>query len=113
MREETTFELIRAWAKKKGIYDQGDSKTQLVKLVEEQGELARAILKRDDDEFYDAIGDCVVVLTNIVELYEKERRQSIPGPVVTMGIEDCILQAYAVISNRVGKMINGTFVKDK
>ncbi len=28
-------------------------------------------------------------------------------------IEDCIQSAYDEISNRTGKMINGTFVKDE
>ena len=41
------YELIREWARNRGIYDEGDSKTQYVKLMEEAGELAQAILKRD------------------------------------------------------------------
>lgn len=93
------FEPIREWARNKGIFDKGDAKTQYIKLMEEAGELAKAILKADHDEFIDAIGDCVVVLTNLAEL----------GGVK---IEDCINSAYEVISKRTGKMENGTFVKD-
>ncbi len=92
------FELIRQWAHAKGIYDKGDSKTQYIKLMEESGELAKALLTNDRDEIIDAIGDIAVVLTNLAAL-EK------------LTIEDCIDSAYKVIANRKGKMINGTFVK--
>ena len=92
------YELIREWARNRGIYDKGDSKTQYVKLMEEAGELAQAILKRDTPEIQDAIGDMVVVLTNLAELED-------------LKIENCIDSAYDVISKRKGNMVNGTFVK--
>lgn len=93
------YDLIREWAKNRGIYDEGDSKTQYVKLMEEAGELAQAILKRDTPEIQDAIGDMVVVLTNLAELED-------------LKIENCIDSAYDIISKRKGNMRNGTFVKD-
>ena len=93
------FDLIRTWADERGLYDKGDTKTQYLKLMEEAGELGRAILKDDQLEVVDAIGDMVVVLTNLSELAGYK-------------IEHCIDQAYNVISKRTGKMVNGTFVKD-
>ena len=93
------FAKIRRWAYERGIYDQGDSKTQYVKLMEEAGELAQGLLKKDKPEIIDAIGDMVVVLTNLAKL-EK------------LDIEDCIENAYQTISKRTGKMVNGTFVKN-
>ena len=99
MKTDNRFQLIRDWAGERGLYTKGDKKTQYAKLMEESGELARAILKDDQEEFVDAIGDMVVVLTNLAHL----------GGTT---IEDCIDSAYKVISNRKGKMINGTFVKD-
>jgi NTP pyrophosphatase (non-canonical NTP hydrolase) len=92
------YDLIRDWANNKGIYKSGDSKTQYVKLMEESGELARAILKRDKPEIKDAIGDMIVVLTNLAYLEGFD-------------VEDCVTSAYDVIKNRTGKMENGTFVK--
>ena len=59
------FDLIREWAKDRGIYAEGNSHTQYVKLMEEAGELAAALLNKDDSEIIDAIGDMVVVLTNL------------------------------------------------
>ena len=41
------FPLIRDWAEERGIYDKGNSHTQYVKLMEEAGELAEALLKND------------------------------------------------------------------
>tara|TARA_B100001939_G_scaffold193220_1_gene166105 strand:+ start:7132 stop:7896 length:765 start_codon:yes stop_codon:yes gene_type:complete len=93
------FELIRQWADERGLYDKGNTITQYVKLQEEAGELAKALLNNDHDEINDAIGDMVVVLTNLARLHGTD-------------IETCIAQAYDVISKRTGKMINGTFVKD-
>jgi len=99
MKTDNRFQLIRDWAGERGLYSKGDKKTQYAKLMEESGELARAILKDDQEEFVDAIGDMVVVLTNLAHL----------GGTT---IEDCIDSAYEVISKRKGKMVNGTFVKD-
>ena len=93
------FDLIRNWAATRGLYDSGNSHTQYVKLQEEAGELAKALLTNDQPEIVDAIGDIVVVLTNLAHLEGYT-------------IEQCIKSAYNVISKRTGKMINGTFVKD-
>ena len=93
------FDLIREWAQDKGIYAKGDSKTQYIKLMEEAGEVGRAILKNDTEEIQDGIGDMVVVLTSRAEL-------------CGLTIEECVESAYDVISKRTGKMKNGTFVKD-
>ena len=93
-----TFDLIRAWADERGIYKEGNSHTQYVKLMEEAGELAQGLLKKDAYEVKDAIGDMVVVLTNLAALEG-------------MQIESCIESAYNEIANRTGVMHNGTFVK--
>lgn len=98
-KHEDRFDLIRDWAATRGLYDKGNSHTQYVKLMEEAGELAKALLDQDKEEIIDAIGDMVVVLTNLAHLQGFE-------------IEDCIDSAYNVIAARTGRMINGTFVKD-
>ena len=92
------FDLIRSWAAERGIYENGNAHTQYVKLIEEAGELAAALLVDDEYEIKDAIGDMVVVLTNLA--FQKG-----------YNIEDCIDDAYKEIANRTGVMHNGTFVK--
>jgi NTP pyrophosphatase (non-canonical NTP hydrolase) len=99
-KEENIFGLIRDWADERGIYDKGDVKTQLIKLYEESGELSQGILKDSKPDIVDAIGDCVVVLTNLAHL-------------AGVDIESCIRSAYDEISSRTGEMKNGTFVKDQ
>ena len=94
------FDEIRLWATERGIYKKGDVKTQYVKLQEEAGEVARAIIQNDPVELKDGIGDMVVVLTNLAHL-------------AGMNIEDCIQSAYDVINKRKGSMINGSFVKNE
>ena len=94
------YDNIRDWATEKGIYKSGDARTQYIKLMEEAGELAQAILKNNELEVIDAIGDMVVVLTNLAKLRGHN-------------IEDCIASAYDVIKSRHGSMINGTFVKQQ
>jgi NTP pyrophosphatase (non-canonical NTP hydrolase) len=99
VKTDERFDLIRDWAATRGLYQQGNPHTQYVKLQEEAGELAKALLKNDQPEIVDAIGDMVVVLTNLAHLQGYD-------------IEYCIDEAYKVIAKRTGKMINGTFVKD-
>ena len=57
-------------------------------------------IDKNEFETIDAIGDMVVVLTNLARLSGTD-------------IEVCIEDAYEAISSRKGKMINGTFVKDE
>ena len=99
MQLRNEFEPIRDWAKERGIYEKGTVRGQFEKLLEEVEELNQAILEKDKRELIDAVGDCVVVLTNLSEL-------------AGVKIEDCINIAYKVIKNRKGFMKNGTFVKE-
>jgi NTP pyrophosphatase (non-canonical NTP hydrolase) len=99
MQLTNEFESIRDWAKERGLYEKGNVKTQFLKLNEEMGELSRSILKDDYEEYKDAIGDMVVVLTNMAHM-------------TNTTIEECINGAYQQIKNRKGNMINGTFVKN-
>ena len=94
------FQQIRDWAEERGLYEIGDPNTQYIKLQEECGELAKALLNNNQAEIIDAIGDIVVVLTNLA--HQKN-----------VSIEECISSAYNEIKERTGKMINGTFVKDE
>jgi NTP pyrophosphatase (non-canonical NTP hydrolase) len=92
-------DLIRQWAKDRNLIKGSDLKSQFVKLIEEAGELANAIGKKNDIEFADAIGDMVVVLT-------------IMAAQNGMMIEDCIDAAWQQIRDRKGKMVDGIFIKE-
>ena len=92
-------DLIRQWAQDRNLIEGSDLKSQFVKLIEEAGELANAIGKKNDIEFADAIGDIFVVLT----IMAAQNR---------MHIEDCIDGAWQEIKDRKGKMVDGIFQKD-
>jgi len=92
-------DLIRQWATDRNLIEGSDMKSQFVKLIEEAGELANSIAKKNDIEFADAIGDMVVVLT-------------IMAAQNGMMIEDCIDGAWQEIKDRKGKMVDNIFIKD-
>jgi NTP pyrophosphatase (non-canonical NTP hydrolase) len=99
MKSELTQKIVN-WAEEKGIFMRSNNKAQFIKLIEEVGELSSAIQKDDIEQIEDGIGDCVVVLTILAEMYD-------------LSIDNCVQSAYDVIAKRSGKMVDGIFVKDK
>lgn len=92
-------EKVVEWARVRGIFDKATRETQMLKTVEEVGELANAIGKRDLAETADAIGDIAVTLILQAEMNG-------------LDFNECLKGAYEVIAKRKGKMENGVFVKD-
>lgn len=94
------FSRIRQWAEDRNLIKGSTSVNQMLKLVEELGELAGSINKNRREDIADGIGDAVVVLTIIAAMHGLE-------------IERCIDGAYQEIKDRKGKMIDGIFVKEQ
>lgn len=90
---------IEAWAKNRGL-DKTNSDKQLIKLIEEVGELSEAHNKDWRDKQIDSVGDIFVVLT----IYALQNG---------LHLDDCVKEAYNTIKNRQGKMIDGVFVKSE
>ncbi len=93
------FDRIRRWAAARNLIQGSTPGKQFGKLEEEVAELAEAIAKDDTNEFIDAIGDCIVVLT-------------IMAAQKGVNVEDCIDAAWEEIKDRKGKMVDGIFVKE-
>src|SRR5690625_939127 len=89
---------IRIWATERGL-DEAQPEKQMLKLVEEIGELAEGLAKGNLDEVIDSIGGSYVVLTILAMQMD-------------LNIEDCIDAAYEEIKDRKGAMKNGVFVKE-
>jgi len=89
---------ILEWADPKGLLNPQLAPQQFMKLSEEVGELANAILKGNKMEQIDALGDIKVVITILAEQ-------------LGFDIDECEEIAYQEIKNRTGKTINGTFIK--
>lgn len=96
---EDITELIKKWAIDRNVVS-GDPKAQMVKLLEEAGELAEGINKNKQDLIIDSIGDVYVVLVILCMQ-------------LGLDINDCIKAAYEEIKDRKGKLVNGLFVKEE
>jgi NTP pyrophosphatase (non-canonical NTP hydrolase) len=96
----TVFDDIRKWAEERNLCRGKNRQSQMLKLAEEHGELARAIVKGYEEDVMDAIGDMVVVLTILADQ-------------TGVTIEHCIQCAYETIKDRKGKLVGGVFVKDE
>ena len=90
---------IIEWANERQLISANNAPKQALKLSEEVGELARAILKDNKEEQIDAIGDIQVVLIILAEQLE-------------INYEEALKSAYEVIAKRKGKTVNGIFIKD-
>jgi NTP pyrophosphatase (non-canonical NTP hydrolase) len=93
------FIKIRGWAHQRNLIHGSTPNAQFIKLMEEAGELAAGLARQDESKVIDSIGDMVVVLTIMAEMYD-------------FNIEGCIEAAYDEIKDRKGKMVDGVFVKE-
>lgn len=93
-------ELIIKWAVERGLDKPENATKQLIKAMEELGELSAGINKQDRDKQIDSLGDLQVVLIILAK---------------QLGIDyiGSLESAYEVIKNRTGKTINGVFVKSE
>lgn len=97
--EITEMEVVR-WGEKRGIIQNSDSKTQLLKAFSEMGELSDAITKRDRDGIIDGIGDVIVCLTMVAAIEDVD-------------VKECFKSALVEIKNRTGYLNeNGVWIKD-
>jgi NTP pyrophosphatase (non-canonical NTP hydrolase) len=95
----TTSKRTIAWAYERNLIDGSMPKDQLAKLIQELGEVSDAICKDDRHNIVEEIGDMIVVLTILCEMYDT----SIP---------ECAEVAYNKIKDRKGVMFAGVFVKE-
>lgn len=93
-------DMIRKWALDRGLLTADiQPQQQMLKTVEEVGELARGVAYKDLWSTADAIGDVYVCLVVLAEQLE-------------LNIEECIWLAYNEIEKRTGTLEDGLFKKD-
>ena len=101
MRASVTFEEVQdaviLWAEEREILDQ-EPRQQLLKTMEELGELVAAVLKGRVYDEVDAIGDVLVTLIIYCEM-----RGLCPVR--------ALLKAYNEIADRKGEVKDGVFVR--
>src|SRR5699024_5661836 len=91
--------LIEQWAKDRNLHT-ADPNKQVLKLGEEFGELCEDMAKGKQDVVKNSIGDMYVVMT-------------ILSMQLGLDVREGISQAYDVIKDREGKMIDGIYVKEE
>lgn len=87
------------WANDKGLIKGENSDKQLMKIVEEVGELAGAVIKKNRKDEIDAVGDVMVTLIIFAEIRGYD-------------VMSALQYAYNQIKDRTGKMVDGSFIKD-
>lgn len=95
----TLCSLVTTWANQRNLIHRDNAVRQALKVVEEVGETAGALLKNNEEDLVDGLGDSFVTLIILTE-------QLGYSPQYVLG------KAYEVIQNRTGKTVNGTFIKD-
>lgn len=91
--------LVEKWSTDKNLHEAESSK-QMLKVIEEVGEVAAALARNDQHELKDGIGDVIVTLIILAQQNGTD-------------IQTCLAQAYEEIAERKGKMVNGVFVKEE
>ena len=89
---------VEQWSMDKDLHKANPDK-QAMKVWEESGEIAAALLRKDKEALMDGIGDTVVTLIILAQQHG-------------WTLERCLQYAYDEINQRKGRTINGTFIKE-
>ena len=91
------IENIANWHHERNLIDGSSDKDQVLKLMQELGELSDSVCKEKDIK--DDIGDMLVVMINICVRNN-------------LSLYECLRTAYEDIKDRKGRMVDGIFVKE-
>ncbi|WP_118785088.1 MazG-like family protein [Haemophilus haemolyticus] len=62
---------IEQWAKDRNLIEGSTPQKQMLKLIEEYGELTSGVIKNNAEKIKDSIGDCLVVLSVLNSQFKK------------------------------------------
>ena len=91
---------IRDWAIERNIDKSENAPKQMIKIMEELGETSAALLKKNEPELKDGIGDILVT----VIIFAQQLGYT-PA--------ECLESAWNEIKDRKGETKDGVFVKDE
>jgi len=96
---EELISLVQMWARDRGLIEEENASKQMLKVVEELGELAGCLAKKKNrEETTDAFGDVMVTLI-------------ILAAQTGYDLEKCLETAYNEIKLRTGETKDGVFIK--
>ena len=93
-----SIQQVVSWHLARNLIHGSSDKDQVLKLIQEVGELSDSICKGQTP--IDDIGDIIVVLVNIAVRHN-------------LSLKDCIDHAYQDIKDRKGMMVDGIFIKEE
>lgn len=101
MTFEELHEAVIQWANDRNMIKQDKltALSQLAKVTEEHGELSAGINKNDEEKIKDSLGDSLVTLIILAQD-------------LNFDLLDCLNEAYNVIKDRKGKVIDGSYIKE-
>tara|TARA_B100001093_G_scaffold519773_1_gene610380 strand:- start:747 stop:1145 length:399 start_codon:yes stop_codon:yes gene_type:complete len=88
---------IKDWHQNRNLIEGSTDKDQVLKLMQELGELSDSVCKGND--IRDDLGDMMVVMINIMVRND-------------ISMNECLTVAYNDIKDRKGRMVDGIFVKE-
>ena len=91
---------IRNWAIERNIDKSENAPKQMIKIMEELGETSAALLKKNEPELKDGIGDILVT----VIIFAQQLGYT-PA--------ECLEEAWNEIKDRKGKTEGGVFIREK
>jgi len=101
MTFDELIDNITQWADDRGILVPNNAPQQTMKIMEELGETAGAILKnKEKSEIIDGIGDTLVTVIILAKQ-------------LGLNPTECLESAWNEIKDRKGKTVNGTFIKEE
>ena len=100
MKFDELSDNVLVWAQEKGILVKDNAPKQMLKVLEEVGETAGALLKGNETEIKDGIGDSFVTLI----ILSKQ---------LGLTPTECLEAAWNEIKDRTGKTVDGVFVKNE
>lgn len=84
--EKTIFDKIVDWSTERNIITAGKPSGQVLKVMEEMGEIAGGVARNKLDLIKDAVGDVLVIMTNVAKMYGVE-----PSSVIIFDEEERLL----------------------
>lgn len=92
------IQQVEQWSRDKELHHANPDK-QALKVWEESGEIAAALLRKDKEALIDGIGDTVVTLIILAQQHG-------------WTLERCLQYSYDEIKDRKGETRDGSFVKE-
>ena len=106
-------DAVIEWGAQRGLHEDLNLGPQLIKALEELGEVAAGVARTDHNKILDGVGDLLVVLLQFGAVHGKHLASWNMDITPHNYLLRCLQIAYSQIQNRKGKTVDGVFVKQE